>query len=218
MELNHTIRVDFRVWQELQMRRKSEAMTENDVLRQVFELPPLQSDTPSPLDLSPGDRVGHPAFGFGVVESRTGQMVSVRFEGESHSRDFIVREAKKAGMKKVSGPLPPPPPPPPPSKRMKLKVIFPDREVIFDHRVIDTFTRTIERVGVDRVRQLQMQMGGDFLIAERPGKRPAHWKQLSNGLYINANSSTEAKRVQLEDISNALGNCFRVEVVNPDAR
>ena len=156
MELNHTIRIDFRVWQELQKRRESEAMTENDVLRQALGLPPLQ-----------GQRA----------------------------------------------PSSPPAPSPLPNGKKLLKVIFPDGKEICDRRVVDTFIRVIEKVGPERVRRLQIQMGGGFLVAERPGKRPGQWKLLSGGLCVNTNSATNTKRDQLERISGGLGNCFRVEVV-----
>ena len=41
MTTNYSIRVDFQVWRELQKRRDTEAMTENDVLRQVLDMPPI---------------------------------------------------------------------------------------------------------------------------------------------------------------------------------
>ena len=36
---NHSISVEFEVWRELQARRETEEMTENDVLRKIFNLP-----------------------------------------------------------------------------------------------------------------------------------------------------------------------------------
>ena len=47
-QATHTIRVDFQVWRELQTRRETEEMTENDVLRQVLDLPPLAAAPPPP--------------------------------------------------------------------------------------------------------------------------------------------------------------------------
>ena len=153
MPINQTIRVDFQVWRELQARRETEAMTENDVIRGLLG---LKRRPPSP---------------------------------------------------------PPPPPPPPPSSRVKLKVIFPDGEEIYDTQVSRTFVRAIEKIGPGRVFELNIPMAGKRLVEKRRGERQAQWKSLSNGFYVNTGSNTDNKREQLEYICRELGENFRVEEV-----
>ena len=222
MELNRTIHVDFQVWQALTTRRATEATTENDVIRQLLELPPLPMP-PGPLAvLASGDQVRHPTYGFGVVENRSGTEATVRFAGESRSRIFGIPEAEKAGMVKVPERDSPPPPPVrsglrEPSlqgKLKKLKVIFPDRVEIFRNQVVKTFVAALEKIGPERVSRLGISMGGGFLVETHPGKRPGHWKALAGGrYYVNTNSSTDIKREQLERIRDELRDRFRVETV-----
>ena len=212
MELDHTIHVDFQVWRELTARRVTRAMTENDVIRKLLDLTPL----PGPLaSLRPGDHVHHPTYGPGVVEKRSGTDVTVRLAGESRPRIFGIPEAEKAGMVKVAqGPSPPPPEPSPREKLKKLKVVFPDGVEIFHNQVVKTFVAALEKIGPERVFQLQISMSGKFLVEIRPGKRLIHWKALASGrYYVNTNSSTDIKREQLERIRDELRDRFRVETV-----
>ena len=56
MELNKIIHVDFKVWQELQVRRETEATTENDVLRGLLNL----SELPEGATLTVASNTGQP--------------------------------------------------------------------------------------------------------------------------------------------------------------
>ena len=138
MENNETesIRIDFDVWRELQTRRKTKAMTENDVLRDVLGLPKLSPLSPS---LAIGDRVRHPAFGEGEVEMRTGQEITIRFAGESQPKVLRIPEAVQAGMVKVPKDIRfTPTPLSPTSPPKKLRVSFSDGTQLYDTQSVRT--------------------------------------------------------------------------------
>jgi hypothetical protein len=51
----NTIQIDFDVFKEITARRKSEAVSENDVLREVLGLPPKRAEPRAPQAINPRD-------------------------------------------------------------------------------------------------------------------------------------------------------------------
>ena len=202
-----TIRIDFDVWKELQNRRETKAMTENDALRKILGLPMATRPLPP---LAVGDRVRHPAFGTGKIETRAGQAITVRFDGIPQPKHLRIPEAVQAGMEKLLHIQPPPPRPEPP--RMKLRVCFADGTELHDTQSVRTFMRAIEKIGPEQVSQLRIPMSGEFLVLPQPGRRTEFWKTLSGGFYVNTNSSNATKKKQLEDIRDRLSENFTVEL------
>lgn len=98
------------------------------------------------------------------------------------------------------------------SKKTNLQVIFPDGATISNHFASDTLLETIERIGPDRVRKLQLIQGGIDLVAEEEDE---FYRQniTKDGFWLNTHSSTAQKKKQLDEISKRLGLNLKVKIV-----
>jgi superfamily II DNA or RNA helicase len=93
----------------------------------------------------------------------------------------------------------------------KLKVIFPDGRIINEHIAVNTFIKTIQEFGLDKVKQLGINVVSDTAIN---GDLKKSFKQIINTpFYINDNNSTEVKKELLERISKMLRMEIIVEIV-----
>jgi hypothetical protein len=93
----------------------------------------------------------------------------------------------------------------------KLKVTFPDGRIINEHIAVNTFIKTIQKFGLDKVKQLGINVVSDTAIN---GDLKKSFKQIINTpFYINDNNSTEVKKELLERISKMLRMEITVEIV-----
>lgn len=93
----------------------------------------------------------------------------------------------------------------------KLKVTFPDGRIINEHIAVNTFIKTIQEFGLDKVKQLGINVVSDTAIN---GDLKKSFKQIINTpFYINDNNSTEVKKELLERISKMLRMEITVEIV-----
>lgn len=89
-----------------------------------------------------------------------------------------------------------------------LKVSFPEGITICKSMASDTVVDVIEKIGAERVSQVKNL---NFLS---PSKVSTRCQRLSNGYYVITQSSTEAKRSFIEELSSALNLGLKVEIVS----
>jgi hypothetical protein len=97
----------------------------------------------------------------------------------------------------------------------KLKVTFQNGEVINENNAIDTFIKTIQKFGIDRVKTLPIINGVPLIsdTAINKGEKKTY-KKISNSKYfINVNHGTPKKKQYLEKIAYLLKENIKVEIV-----
>lgn len=103
--------------------------------------------------------------------------------------------------------------------RFKLKVTFTDGTIICHSNVKNTFEDAILHVGVDNVYQLGLLVKGCKLLSKKTDLIPEKWVKhmksnpLPNGMFLFTNTDTDSKFKQLCEISDKLGNPYKVEYV-----
>lgn len=91
---------------------------------------------------------------------------------------------------------------------LSLKVIFPDGTEIADSKATQTFVQTIERIGIEKVVQLNLYT---LVRADTNFERTAQLAQIGN-CYVNTHSSTTEKKRFLDTISNRLNLNLKVQI------
>ena len=93
-----------------------------------------------------------------------------------------------------------------------LFVTMPDGEII-NHKVsATTFVEVIEKLGIERVRNLERrELGVPFIDTTR---HPRYSQHKSGQYYILTNNSTDKKQRNLKEIALALGVQLKVEIVD----
>lgn len=89
----------------------------------------------------------------------------------------------------------------------RLKVTLPNGRIINEYKAIDTFIKTIQEFGIDKVKRLQIKSGAPLISdkAFNVGNKKKY-KQIPNtSFYIDINHSTTTKKDYLERIANELG-------------
>lgn len=94
----------------------------------------------------------------------------------------------------------------------KLAVIFPDGTEISERKTTETLVKVIRKIGIQKVFDLQMKCDRELLVSQTPQvmKNPQF---VEDGYYINSHSSTQAKKRQLEYISDRLNLDLKVEIL-----
>ena len=111
------------------------------------------------------------------------------------------------GLKKID-----PPPPPPPNRNPGLFVTMPNGEIVNHSVSATTFAEVIEKLGIERVRNLKHKLGRLPLIST--SKDPILGQRKSGPYYIMTNTSTKKKEALLEQIATDLGELLKVEIVD----
>lgn len=95
-----------------------------------------------------------------------------------------------------------------------LRVTFPDGTVIANKKAKVTFTETIKRIGLMRVRNLGISFCHVPVVSNTlDSKYGAAQMPVGNGLYVMTHSSTHDKKKQLDKISKELGLGLKVEEI-----
>ena len=92
-----------------------------------------------------------------------------------------------------------------------LRVEFPDGTVIKENTAVSTFIKTIEKIGVQEVKSLNLKRGRGDLITSHPLETQAY-HQIDND-YVYTVSSTPEKAKQLETISSLLDLRLKIDVI-----
>ncbi len=87
----------------------------------------------------------------------------------------------------------------------KLRVKFPDGTVIFENKAVDTFIKSLQCIGLQRVSLLtSVKSHGGHPIVSREKNRLAGNLREIDGYFIETKSSTQHKARQIRDIARAL--------------
>lgn len=99
-------------------------------------------------------------------------------------------------------------------ERMKIRVKFPNGRTIQPNKVFEALIEVVKYAGPDRVRMLNISVGGDNMILKNPS--PTYisaCKPVGNGWLCNTYTSTPTKCSQIKLISDELGLNLEVELV-----
>lgn len=100
------------------------------------------------------------------------------------------------------------------NEKTVLRVTFPDGTVIEDKKAKITFTKTIQKVGLMRVRNLGIAFCGVPIVSNTLDKKYGKAQvPVEGGLYVMTHSSTHDKKKQLDKISRELNLGLKVEEV-----
>jgi len=100
------------------------------------------------------------------------------------------------------------------SVREKIKVIFPDGTVIYRSKVADTMVEVIQRIGIENVRRLNIQMSGFPIISNQKHKQETYnWSEVKPGWYLCTHTSTNKKLSQLHEINDTLCLGLKIQKV-----
>lgn len=97
----------------------------------------------------------------------------------------------------------------------KLRVLFPDGERIERDFATDTFVETIQKIGIDKVRELGIRVYGKLLIDSHHHEKIQ--QKRVNGWYICTHSSTAGKKTFLDKIAQTLRIRLKVEIIAKSA-
>ena len=95
-----------------------------------------------------------------------------------------------------------------------LRVTFPDGAVIEDSKAKITFTKTIQKIGLMRVRNLGIAFCGVPIVSNTLDKKYGRAQvPVEGGLYVMTHSSTHDKKKQLDKIAKELGINLVIEEI-----
>lgn len=100
------------------------------------------------------------------------------------------------------------------NEKSVLRVTFPDGTVIEDKKAKMTFTKTIQKLGLMRVRNLGIAFCGVPIVSNTLDKKYGKTQvPVEGGLYVMTHSSTRDKKKMLDKISTRLGVKLIVEEI-----
>lgn len=97
-----------------------------------------------------------------------------------------------------------------------FKVIFPDGTIIEDRMAKRVFAHAIEKIGIERVLGLNLQLGGEPLLSQNKSvfvKQPSQIEEMKGGWIVKTHSSTAQKISILNKIAKKLNIKLKCEVV-----
>lgn len=95
-----------------------------------------------------------------------------------------------------------------------LRVTFPDGTVISDKKAKITFSETIKRIGLMKVRNLGISFCHVPIVSNTLDKKYGQAQiPVGDGLYVMTHSSTHDKKKQLDKIAKGLGIELKVEEI-----
>lgn len=96
--------------------------------------------------------------------------------------------------------------PPTAQSKAKIKVVFPDGTIIQENKVINTYVKSIEKIGFGRVNEIGIIRNGINIVSKErhPNKRSIQKYIPEKQYYIHIHSSTDSKLLILNQIVSAL--------------
>lgn len=104
------------------------------------------------------------------------------------------------------------------AKKRRIKVTFADGTELCDANATTTMIQAIEKIGVERVASLGLEVCHIPLVGQEVNQRYSYWtKPISNGWHLMAQSDTKQKYMQLKSILTQLSIEATVELGEFDA-
>ena len=100
-------------------------------------------------------------------------------------------------------------------KNQKLRVTFPDGEQISEVNPLDTFTKVIQKLGVDRIFYKELEFSGKPLITST--NKYQRQVEVENGRWLNIPPTTKEKYKALDLINSILKAQMRVDFFIEDS-
>lgn len=99
------------------------------------------------------------------------------------------------------------------AKRNKLRVTFPDGSVVCHRNVTNTFVDALKAIGADRFPEITLELARLPLMSQEVYPRlKEYMKPVCDGWYVNTQSDTNQKYLQLRAINDALQLGFTIEL------
>src|SRR5690606_34545787 len=98
------------------------------------------------------------------------------------------------------------------SSKTILSVKFPNGKTISNRFASETFVETIEEIGVERIRGLDILCCGVPLVSNTKDDF-YNQREIKNGIFIMTHSSTRTKKDQLDEISKKLGLSIKTAII-----
>ena len=96
----------------------------------------------------------------------------------------------------------------------KLRVAFPDGAVIIEKKAVDTFVKSIQWIGLERVSEIKSVKRYGHPIVSRERNKSAGMVREVDGYFIETKSSTKDKAGFIRDIARALGLEIEVDLID----
>lgn len=97
------------------------------------------------------------------------------------------------------------------NKKTNLKVIFPDGKTIQNKKASETFVETIKIIGVEKVKNLELQINKISLVSDKKSNK--YIQHPLGNYFIITHSSTKNKKSCLDDISKKLNLNLDVQII-----
>ena len=96
---------------------------------------------------------------------------------------------------------------------MKIRVTFPNGKVICHSTVLHTFIETLKAIGSENFDKISLEVGGLPLISKTKYQKYGNGMRLINdGWFVNIQSDTEQKYMQLKSIQQQLNLDLKIEL------
>ena len=99
------------------------------------------------------------------------------------------------------------------SQKKLIKVTFADGTTICYSSATTTFVEALRKIGVDKLQEIDLEIGHLPMISkEKHKKYEKYMLPLDDGWYVNTQSDSSQKYIQLTSIKNSLGLDYTVEI------
>lgn len=99
------------------------------------------------------------------------------------------------------------------AKRKKIRVTFPNGKIICHPNVTDTFIAVLREIGSERFSEITLELCHLPLLGHEIYPRYKDWmKPICEGWYLNAQSNTDQKYIQLRSINDSLSLGLNIEI------
>lgn len=97
--------------------------------------------------------------------------------------------------------------------RKKLRITFPDGNVLCYTDSTATMLAALAKIGKDRFPEIKLEIGGHPIITQQIlPKYKAYMREICDGWYLNTQSDNACKYMQMKAINDTLGLGLKVEV------
>lgn len=99
------------------------------------------------------------------------------------------------------------------AKRKYIKVTFPNGKTFCYANVTNTFIAVLKEIGSERFSEIKLELGHLPLISQKINSKYKAWmKPIGEGWYVNTQSDTNQKYIQLRSISDSLSLNLNIEI------
>ena len=97
---------------------------------------------------------------------------------------------------------------------MRLRVMFPDGTVVFEKKAVDTFVKSLQGIGLERVSEIKsVRRYGHPIVSRERNESVRNVREL-DGFFVQTHSSTEEKGKYVRDFARALRMDIEVDLID----